>query len=92
MWIYMEIPSLGGNFLFSTFFGCAYLILCSTKLKHHYLCRYKDGKEPIPQDGIYKGLSVILDLHTDFLATSSVDEDFHGFVGSGFPIKISFPI
>ena len=56
------------------------------------LFRYKDGKEPIPQDGIYKGLSVILDLHTDFLATSSVDEDFHGFVGSGFPIKISFPI
>ena len=25
-----------------------------------------------------------------FLATLSVDEDFYGFVGSGFPIKVSF--
>ena len=52
-------------------------------IKLHFDCRYKEGNEPIPQDGILKGLSVILDLHTDFLATSSVDEDFHGFVGSG---------
>ena len=54
--------------------------------KLYFYCRYKEGKEPIPQDGILKGLSVILDLHTDFLATSSVDEDFHGFVGSDFLI------
>ena len=33
------------------------------------------------QPGLYKGLTVMLDLHTDWLSPSSVDEDFHGFVG-----------
>ena len=59
-------------------------IVVTSGYKLHFYYRFKEGKEPIPQDGILKGLSVILDLHTDFLATSSVDEDFHGFVGSDF--------
>ena len=45
------------------------------------LKRYVTDKEPKPQSGIYKGLTVMLDLHTDYLISSSVDEDFQGFVG-----------
>ncbi len=52
---------------------------------------YLEKKEPKSSPGIYKGLSVMLDAHTDWLSSGSVDEDFHGFVayvnsGDQFPL------
>ena len=42
---------------------------------------FKSGKEPTPQPGLNKGLSLVLDLHSDGLSASSVTDDFQGFVG-----------
>ena len=42
---------------------------------------YVEQKEPQPQPGLNKGLSVILDLHSDYISASSVGEDFRGFIG-----------
>ncbi len=40
---------------------------------------YKEQGEPKPQAGVSKGLSLVLDAHTDILAAGSVGEDFQGF-------------
>ncbi len=40
---------------------------------------YTKAKEPVSQAGISKGLSLVLDAHTDLLASGSVAEDFQGF-------------
>lgn len=42
---------------------------------------YIDGAEPVATPGINKGLSVLLDLHSDAISTASVNEDFQGFIG-----------
>ncbi len=52
---------------------------------------YHEQSEPKSAPGIYKGLTVMLDAHTDLLASGSVDEDFQGFVayvnaGDKFPL------
>ena len=39
------------------------------------------GSEPKSVSGIGKGLTLVLDAHTDLLSASSVAEDFKGFVG-----------
>ena len=38
------------------------------------------NEEPIPQAGVNKGLSLVLDAHTNLLAPGSVREDFQGFI------------
>ena len=48
----------------------------STKPKSSFL----EGDEPLPQAGVNKGLTVILDAHSDQLAPGSVREDFEGFI------------
>ncbi len=48
----------------------------STKLPKSYTAK----KEPIPQAGINKGLTLVLDAHTNLLSEGSVTEDFQGFV------------
>ena len=42
---------------------------------------YVNENEPKTQSGINKGLSFMLDAHTDLLSSSSVDRDFTGFTG-----------
>jgi hypothetical protein len=42
---------------------------------------YSEEKEPKSIPGIAKGLTLILDAHTDLLAASSVASDFKGFFG-----------
>ncbi len=37
---------------------------------------YSKGKEPVPHQGVNKGLTLVLDAHSDKLAVSSVLEDF----------------
>ena len=51
-----------------------------------------DDKEPTSDAGKNKGLSVILDAHTDVVSASTITEDFQGFVaiidgGSQFPLS-----
>lgn len=40
---------------------------------------FLEAGEPIPQAGISKGLSLMLDAHTHLLSLGSVSEDFQGF-------------
>ncbi len=40
---------------------------------------YSKGKEPVPHQGVNKGLTLVLDAHSDKLAVSSVLEDFQVF-------------
>ena len=42
---------------------------------------YLKAKEPKSQAGLNKGLYVMLDAHSDILATGSTDKDFQGFSG-----------
>jgi len=42
---------------------------------------FLSGKEPQSQAGVSKGLTIILDAHSDLLAPSSVDVNFKGFQG-----------
>ncbi len=37
---------------------------------------YVSRGEPVPQAGVAKGLSLVLDAHTDKLSSGSVSEDF----------------
>ncbi len=48
----------------------------SAKSKFQLPKSYVDNKEPVTQAGVSKGLSVVLDAHTDLLASGSVAEDF----------------
>ncbi len=52
---------------------------------------YSDNNEPIPQAGINKGLSLILDAHTDLISPASVEKDFKGFIAVVDAID-SFPL
>ena len=52
---------------------------------------FKDGEEPVPQPGINKGLSLVLDAHTNLLAPGSVPEDFQGFIAMIGP-RNQFPL
>ena len=52
---------------------------------------YTDANEPSTQTGINKGLSFMLDAHTDLLSASSIDRDFKGFTGL-ISYKGSFPL
>ncbi len=40
---------------------------------------FENGKRPVPQAGMSKGLTVILDAHSEKVASSSVREDVQGF-------------
>ncbi len=40
---------------------------------------YSERNEPTAQAGVSKGLSLVLDAHTDLLAAGTVSEDFQGF-------------
>jgi len=42
---------------------------------------YKNDGEPITQAGLNKGLTVMLDAHSDIWSSASVDSDFEGFTG-----------
>jgi len=52
---------------------------------------YVDANEPTTQTGINKGLSFMLDAHTDLLSASSIDRDYKGFTGL-VSYKGSFPL
>ncbi len=41
---------------------------------------YEDNHEPTSQAGKSKGLTVIMDAHSNLLSAASVDEDFSGFI------------
>lgn len=41
---------------------------------------YKDNNEPTSQAGKSKGLTVIMDAHSNLLSAASVEEDFSGFI------------
>jgi hypothetical protein len=56
-----------------------------------FFLRYIEKNEPKAQPGQNKGLTVMMDSHADWLRSSSVDEDFNGFVayvasGNTFPL------
>ena len=56
-----------------------------------WFCRFTEQNEPKASQGLYKGLTIMADLHTDWLSASSVDEDFSGFMayvapGNSFPL------
>ena len=42
---------------------------------------YKDDGEPITRAGLNKGLTIMLDAHSDIWSSASVDSDFQGFTG-----------
>ena len=54
---------------------------------------FEDGKKPVPQAGKSKGLTVILDAHSDIVAGSSIQEDVDGFFaivdsGNQYPMTL----
>ena len=53
--------------------------------------RFTEDNEPKASQGLYKGLTIMADLHTDWISASSVDADFQGFLayvapGNSFPL------
>lgn len=52
---------------------------------------FVNGTEPIPHSGVKKGLSLMLDAHTNLVSSSSVKEDFQGFIAVISP-RDSYPL
>ncbi len=71
--------NFGVNYLPFVHFNYLNFQLGNSTLNYIFTDWYSDQKEPVSQAGIFMGLKVVLDAHTDILAKYSVPEDFDGF-------------